>query len=73
MNETPWVAVRDVCGMYGYTYGTAKGKIQNETFPVPTYKVGRTPVIDREVHDEYFRRKKQEGINGLNAGLSHAR
>lgn len=61
----PWVAVEDVCLMYGLTYASAKNKIGNGTFPVKTYKVGKKHVIDRAVHEEYFRRQREAGLRAL--------
>lgn len=63
--DVPWVAVEAVCHMYGVTYATAKKKIQEDTFAVPTYKVGKTPVIDKEVHEKYFRDKREAGLRLL--------
>lgn len=67
MTETPWVAVRDVCHMYGVTFETAKNKILLDTFPVATYKVGKIHAIDRQVHEEYFARHRQAGLRALNS------
>lgn len=61
----PWVAVKDVCHMYGVTYLTAKNKISAGTFDVLTYRVGKTLVIDREVHEAYFRAMRQAGLAAL--------
>lgn len=63
--EPPWVALKDVCHHYGNTFDTAKNRIAANTFPVRTYKVGKTLVIDREVHDEYFRREREAGLLAL--------
>lgn len=65
MTDTPWVAVRDVCHLYGVTYETAKNKIHLENFPVPVYKVGKTWVIDREVHAAYFRQHREAGLRAM--------
>lgn len=66
MTEQPcWVAVKDVCEHYGNTFATAKNRIAANTFPVNTYKVGKTLVIDREVHNEYFRLKREAGLLAL--------
>ena len=64
-DNKPWVAVEEVCWMYGVTFATAKNKIAMGTFPVVTYKVGRTHVIDREVHEAYFRRQRDAGLRAL--------
>ena len=60
--DVPWVAVEDVCHMYGLTYPSAKNKIASKNFPVLTYKVGKIHVIDRQVHEEYFRRQRERGL-----------
>jgi predicted site-specific integrase-resolvase len=64
-HEQPWVAVRDVCRLYGVTYETAKNKIHAGTFDVPVYKAGKSWVIDREVHETYFRRLREKGLAAL--------
>lgn len=61
----PWVAVEEVCGAYGVNFATAKNKIAARKFPVQTYKVGKTLVIDKVVHDEYFRKHREAGLNAL--------
>lgn len=58
----PWVAVEEVCSMFGITYPTAKNKIAMGTFPVPTYKVGKRHVIDRVVHEEFFKQQRERGL-----------
>lgn len=63
--EKPWVAVRDVCSLYGVSYLTARNKIYANTFEVPTYKVGKTWVIDKAVHAEYFDRQRAAGLQRL--------
>lgn len=63
--DMPWLAVRDVCHMYGVTYPTAKNKISAGTFDVPTYRVGKTWVIDKEVHEAYFRAMRDAGLAAL--------
>lgn len=67
--EPPWVMVRDVCAMYGVTFETAKNKIHAGTFDVPTYKVGKHWVIDKEVHAAYFKRLREAGLQQLQASL----
>lgn len=64
-SDIPWVSVESVCHMYGYNFQTAKTKIQNGTFDVPTYKVGRIHVIDRVVHEKFFTLKREAGLHAL--------
>ena len=64
-DEKPWVAVADVCHLYGVSYPTAKNKIHAETFDVPVYKVGKIWVIDKHVHEAYFIKRRAEGLAAL--------
>lgn len=64
-DDLPWVAVRAVARMYGVTYETAKNKIHAGTFDVPTYKAGKTWVIDKAVHEAYFRGIRERGLRAL--------
>lgn len=50
----PWVEVKDVCHLYGYTYGTFKNKILDGTAPVQTSKLGRKLVIARSTHEKFL-------------------
>ena len=68
-SEKPWVEVADVCDQYGLTFPSAKQSIVNEIFPVPTYKVGRKIVIDREVHKIFFELKREAGLLALKNNL----
>lgn len=63
--ERPWVYVKDVCDWFGVTYETAKNQIYAEVFPVPVYKVGNRPVIDREVLRLYFEEKREASLKKM--------
>jgi predicted site-specific integrase-resolvase len=65
MEAPPWVALRDVCHMYGLSYAAAKNRISAGNFDVPTYKVGKTHVIDRVVHETYFRQMRERGLAAM--------
>lgn len=65
--EPPWVAVKEVCHMYGLTYDSAKNRIAAGTFPVSVYKVGKNWVIDKVVHAEFFARHREAGLQVLNS------
>lgn len=64
-SEVPWVAVKEVCHLYGRTYESCKNLICAGTFDVPTYKVGKKWVIDKAVHDAYFLSKRETGLRQL--------
>lgn len=65
--EPPWIALKDVCHLYGRTFESAKNAIKADRFPVSTYKVGRTIVIDRVVHENYFSKKRDAGLRALDS------
>lgn len=68
--DIPWVLVEDSCQLFGVSYSTAKNMISAGTYPVQTYKVGRKPVCDKKVIDEFFRKKREEGLLALNTTKS---
>lgn len=63
--EQPWLALKEICHLYGLTFESAKNAIKRGRFPVSTYKVGRTIVVDREVHANYFSIKREKGLKAL--------
>lgn len=66
----PWVALKDFVHMFGVTVGTAKNKIANETFEIPTYKLGNKIVADRAVIDAYFQKRRIEGLRVVEESTS---
>ena len=69
-NEVPWVALEDVCHMYGVKFATAKKQVREDIFAVATYQVGKKIVIDKEVHRNYFLSKRNSGLSALNSTFS---
>ncbi len=63
--DVPWLTVKSVCRAYGVNFATAKKNILAGTFPVPTYKVGKLLVVDKEVHAEFFRKHRDAGLSSL--------
>lgn len=63
----PWIDVKDAAELFGMTHQSAKNSISRETFPVPTYKLGKRRVIDRKVLAAYFATKESEGYRTLHA------
>ncbi len=66
MKSSHWYALKDVAEDYGLTVDSARQSVRDGRFPVPTYKVGKLIVIDRAVHETYFRQKREEGLRVLN-------
>lgn len=65
-NET-WIDIKDACVKLGMTYETAKNKIAADDFPVPTYKLGRRRVVDKDVLAAFFSDRRKEGLEKLAA------
>lgn len=64
--EHPWVALKDVHPMYGYSsVGSAYNAVAAKHFPVETYKLGRMIVIDKVVHQEFFAKHRRVGLTAL--------
>lgn len=74
MSETtktiPWVALKDFVHLFGVEVGTAKNKIANGTFEVPTYKLGNKIVADQAVIDAFFQKRRLEGLRVLDKSTS---
>lgn len=70
-DETPWVALHDVHRLYGYSsVRSAYNAVAGQAFPVETYKLGRTIVIDRAVHEEFFAAHRRSGLAALRKSRS---
>lgn len=61
----PWIELEELAPLFGVTPDTAKNKIAAGTFEVPTYKLGKKIVADREVVSAFFAAKRQEGLRFL--------
>jgi hypothetical protein len=71
--EKTWEDLKDVADMFGMTFGSIKNAIAADTFPVPTYKLGRRLVVDKDVLKAYFDEQKEAGLNALRARPKPAR
>jgi uncharacterized protein YfaA (DUF2138 family) len=65
LTDRPWLELDELAALFGYTLGSAKNKICDGSFPVPTYKLGRRTVADRTVVETYFALKREEGLRAL--------
>ncbi len=61
-NELPYFYLDEIFELFGYkTKRSAYVAIDRGCFPVPTYKMARRIVADREVVREFFRRERKRG------------
>jgi hypothetical protein len=70
MIERPWLELKDVAPMLGVTPATAKNKISNGTFEVPTYRLGKKVVVDKAVLDAFFEARRKAGLRKLENSTS---
>jgi hypothetical protein len=64
-NDVAWIDVNDAAHLFGMKHQSIKNSISRESFPVPTYKLGKRRVIDRKVLASYFAERSSEGMAKL--------
>jgi hypothetical protein len=65
-DNVEWIDCKDAAALFGMTHQSIKNAITREPFPVPTYKLGKRRVIDRDVLAAYFAERRAEGMTELN-------
>lgn len=65
MTEQPWIDLKEAAPLFGMTFESIKNAVSLDKFPVPTYKLGRRRVIDRDVLAAFFAQQKSEGLADL--------
>jgi len=61
--ELPYVFIEDLTILFNYkNVESTQRAMSRGTFPVPTYRVGKRRVADREVVRAYFRKMRDEGL-----------
>ena len=63
--EQSWIDVREIAAQFGMTAASIKNAILEKRFPVPSYKLGKRHVIDRDVLAAYWAERKADGMKGL--------
>jgi predicted DNA-binding transcriptional regulator AlpA len=63
--EKPWMSLQEIADLLGIKLKTAYNMLTEESFPVPTYKLGKQRVADRAVLARYFEMKRAEGMAQL--------
>ena len=63
--DTPWMDLKEAARMFGMTVKGVRSAIQAERFPVPTYRLGRRLVVDRQVVERFFAERQAEGFRAL--------
>jgi hypothetical protein len=63
--DQSWISLKDAAPMFGMTFETVKNLVSQDKFLVPTYRLGRRRVIDREVLQAFFAEQRAEGMRRL--------
>jgi len=62
-NGLPYLTTEDLQLLFGYKeMHCLYNAVRNGTFPVPTYRIGRWIVADREVVRAFFADQRQRGL-----------
>lgn len=66
MSDIPYLTSDDLMLLFGYkNLQTLYNAVSKGTFPIPTYKIGKYLVADREVAREFFASQRQEALDKL--------
>lgn len=60
-----WMSLEEVAPLFGLQVGSLKNLINTGKFPVPTYKLSRRHVVDKEVLAAYFETQRKAGLKKL--------
>ena len=62
------VSADDLVHLFGYTSkASLYSAISRGTFPIPTYKMGKRRVAEREVVNTFFARHRDQGLAAMDA------
>jgi hypothetical protein len=62
-----WISLEEAAPQFGMSFEGMKNAVLLGRFPVPTFKLGRRRVIDRDVLAAFFAERKEEGLSTLRA------
>ena len=63
MMERPYLTLDELIDVFGIaSRSSAYNLISRQTFPVPTYKIGKHRVADKAVVEAFFDEKRAEGL-----------
>lgn len=63
--EPSWIDLREAAALFGMSVESARNSVAMDRFPVPTYKLGKRRVIDKDVLAAFFAGQKAEGLQKL--------
>lgn len=63
--EKPYLTMGELASLFGLTTQSLHNSINEERFPVPTYKMGKFRVADKVVVQHYFDSRRALGLSAL--------
>lgn len=63
--EKPYYTAPELAELMGMTVKSLHNALHAERFPIPTYKLGKIRVADKEVVRQFFAQKSVEGLQKL--------
>ena len=63
--EKPYLTTGELASLFGLTTQSLHNSINEERFPVPTYKMGKFRVADKVVVQHYFDARRAVGLSKL--------
>lgn len=58
----PYYRMSELAQLLDMSVKGLQNSVQRENFPIPTYKLGKKRVADKEVVNKFFQNKRQEGL-----------
>ena len=61
--QKPYLQIDELADLMGMSPKSVLNSIHRERFPIPTYRLGKQRVADREVVDTFFKNKRDLGLS----------
>jgi|TARA_B100001094_G_scaffold318911_1_gene363053 hypothetical protein len=63
--ERPYLTALELAALFNMSKGGLLNAISREEFPLPTYRLGKQRVADRQVVEAFFEARRLEGLQQI--------
>tara|TARA_R100001443_G_scaffold108702_2_gene119502 strand:- start:6035 stop:6235 length:201 start_codon:yes stop_codon:yes gene_type:complete len=63
--DRPYLTANEIAELFGISKGALMNSISREKFPLPTYRLGRHRVADKQVVEAFFKARRLEGLQTI--------
>ena len=63
--ERPYLTTHELAELFKISKGGLLNAISREEFPLPTYRLGKQRVADRQVVEAFFKARRLEGLQKI--------